>query len=893
MAQSARIGTLTDELIASITGFSHATNAQAFKHAKDLATKGLRAHHYARTNQFDVRAKLDGLDEKFRVLNRDDLADALLIRLKELDKISNKWTPESLCLLLQLSDRPVEVSNASDLELLKPLESPPPLTWAEIIADDPLDEEGIWENIDYAAESSEDEKSYRGRDKAAAANVTPPSRLDEEEVPIHAETYVVPVGNNSIAEIEKAQFWRQQSDMTESLPDPTHAVEVTELQAIRESLFMLAGLPTSLFVKDEHGGEFRSIQNFSLGHAITGTTNHLFSGLGSIGYKIYRTRQWTSKKPQTTLSQTFQAVVMKRISEFDRYLALLQQRYFAPEPAVPVSLLEIHNQVRQAAIPLLHLAALVDDVSIPLDENPFLHLETLFERTILAQMTGEDNVFQYLAKIFFDCLQTYLKPIRKWMESGELGGNEETFFVFMNDKSSETSSLWHDQFALRRNKSGVLYAPKVLHPVALKIFNTGKSIVFLKQLGIHREKPLSNQSEPRLDFEAVCGTSSTSLLAPFSELFDSAFEKWISSKYNLASQVLREQLFSECGLWRILNAFNHIYLAADGSLFQDFADAMFERLDRLGAGWNDRFLLTELAHGTFGAVLGASDAEKIVIRTSSPKQPGRTVKNLTVVFMDYMIPWSIMNIIQRSSIPIYQQAFSFLLQVYRAKYLLQNVDWKTNSTPGDHDLTQLSYKLRYRLIWFTDILRSYLAETVFAPSRTEMAALLANANDIDAMAEIHSNYINKLQDQCLLSKNLSPIHSAILSLLDLGILFSDVHAQKSRNSEGLKTGNMQSPQKNQEAQRKRFRNHRRSVVPVPESSSEDDDDGDDYDADAESFTSHEETFRESLARIQEQFDRLLPFVTIGLRSIGRASGEACWDTLAERLDWDRPGGSRS
>ena len=85
MAQNARVAALTDELIHSILKFDPDTNKQAYKHAKDVATKGLRAHQYNRTSQFDVQSSYTGLEEKFRVLNRDDLAGALDERVKEIN----------------------------------------------------------------------------------------------------------------------------------------------------------------------------------------------------------------------------------------------------------------------------------------------------------------------------------------------------------------------------------------------------------------------------------------------------------------------------------------------------------------------------------------------------------------------------------------------------------------------------------------------------------------------------------------------------------------------------------------------------------------------------------------------------------------------------------------
>lgn len=627
MAQNAKIGALTDELIRSILQFDPAINRQAYRQAKEIATKGLKAHQYNRTNQFDVQASFAGLDEKFRVLNRDDLANALQPRLQQVQEKHNKWMPEYLNLLLLLSDRPTENSDVKALEILRPPSPPPPLTWKEIIADDPYSDEEIWKDIDYAAESSEDERTPKKREKTKPS----PATSVEEDDTFDPESCVVPAQLEAVSEIEEAQFWKVQPE------EETGKVDITELQTVRETLFMLAGLKTSLYVSDKHNGSIRVNHKYVFSHAMAKTTDHLLSQLADIGRDLNRLRQWTQRPSSLSLIQTFEAAVRRRLEDYDRSLALLQRRYLVPDTPVAVSLLALHNEIRGMSGPLLQLAQLVADIEHLLLVNPFIHLETLFERLSLAQMTLEEEVFIFFSNIFFECLQTYLKPIRQWMESGELVTNNETFSVFENDSSSEVSSIWHDRFVLRRGKENALRSPDFLQPAAQKIFNTGKSVVFLKELGIYGFGLDSSEPEPCLDHDTVCGTGSTLLLSPFPELFQSAFETWIRSKYSLASTVLRTHLIKDCGLLNILNEFNILYLGADGSVFQDFADAVFERMDANQRGWNDRFLLTELARGIFSSVFEKSDAEKIVVRSTRSKSQNQSVKGLSGLSIDYAV----------------------------------------------------------------------------------------------------------------------------------------------------------------------------------------------------------------------------------------------------------------
>jgi gamma-tubulin complex component 5 len=289
------------------------------------------------------------------------------------------------------------------------------------------------------------------------------------------------------------------------------------------------------------------------------------------------------------------------------------------------------------SVPFLRLAQVVSNVDPQLLSNPFSHLEALFEQTTLAQMTLEDDVFKYMSEIFFECLQTYLKPIRRWMEAGELGTKEETFFVFASDTGSDAVSLWHDRYVLRRDGQQKLRSPSFLQPAAAKIFNTGKSVVFLKELGIYDTDSHALELEPRLDHETVCGASGDVPISPFPELFQAAFETWIRSKYSVASAVLRQHIFQTDGLMRNLTIFETLYLSKNGAVFEDFATAIFERMDARRRGWSDRYVLTELARGIFGIVLAASDAEKIVVRTVKAKNKKYSVVGLAAISVDFAV----------------------------------------------------------------------------------------------------------------------------------------------------------------------------------------------------------------------------------------------------------------
>lgn len=871
MAQHAKLSGLTDELIHSIIGFDAATNRQAYRHAKDIASRGLRGHQYARTNQFDVASSLAGLDEKFRVKNRDDLADALQTRLQKLEGVASRLKPDFLSLLLQLSDRPLENTRLEALELLRPPSPPPPLTWDEILHDDPYSDEDIWKDIDYAVESSGDERNPKKRGKAKSS---PPTSVEEDDT-YNPEACIVPVESHLVQELEAAQFW--------NVPGEEDAkFDITELQAVRETLFMLAGLQTSLYQLDTQQNNIRISPRYAFSHARPETVNHLLTDFVAIGKDTYRLRQWTKRSSTLPLVQAFEAAVQTRLAAYDRALAQLQQQYLTPSTPIAVSLLQLHIDVCSASTPLRRLAQLVSDIEPELLVNPFSHLEALFDRITLAQMTLETETFQYLSSVFFDSLQTYLKPIRKWMEHGELGANDETFFVFESDSGTDASSLWHDRYVLRRDARNALRCPSFLQPAAKKIFNTGKSVVFLQELGIRGEGANMNEHEPRLDHATVCGASDEVPLSPFPELFQSAFDNWMQSKYSQASTVLREHLIENCGLKRTLVVLETLYFGKNGAVFEDFANALFERKDVGRQGWNDRYVLTELTRSIFGTVMLRSDVEKIVVRTSKSKRETRSVQHLTTVSLDFAISWSIQNIVQRASIPVYQQISSFLLQTYRVKYLVQRTR-PARTPPHKNQTTLLTYKLRHRLIWFADTLRSYLTETAIFFTTHDMNASMEKAKDIDEMAHVHLVFIAKLQERTMLSKEVKPIHKAIVEILDLGVEFAKAVGEQSSKTNDSTTD---------KARSKRRKSTAPVAVAAEVSDLDTDSDGEHNESPSMSKPIERHTPKMSLQKIDAEFARLLHFLTAGLRSVGRVGAEPVWEQLAERLEWegkkDRP-----
>jgi gamma-tubulin complex component 5 len=850
-----------------------------------------------------VSKQLDGLQEKFRVLNKDDLADALYIRLDELDRQRVPWAPEILSLLLQLSDRPATVSKTPTFELLTQ-QSPPRLTWSDLDASgSAYVQEDIWHDIDFAAETSSDDDYSSISSGVSIPKILPQSfKPSQDEFVVPEELFSSGEDEDLLATIKSGHFWKYDSTAIRESSE-SHTRFITELQASREILFMLQGLPTSLFWHLDDSIEVD--RRYALRHSSNTAFLHILRSCASIGAKVGDLRRF-AKIPQSVIFlQTFVRGVEEYLQAFDLSLCRLQLQYLSPGQAVTASLLRLMEDVKEEArVPLL-LADLVEQLKTGSPDQSFISLDLLYDLVCMNQAAGNDRDFKCLAKLFFSCFEAYIRPIRLWMETGQLDTSQGTFFISDTRHANDLRTLWHDWYTLDET-SGRLNAPKFLKPAVHKVFTTGKSMIFLRNLSIATER-LDSFQRTTLALEDVCPDDESLLLIPFSGLLDAAFEKLIDTNHRLASNLLREQLDEQCGLWTSLSALGYIYLCRDITICASIDSKIFELIDRGRAVWNDRFLLTELVQSTFSDVPSV-DSSRLIVRSSrgpyrDADNRSRTVKILKSLSIDYVLPWPVANIITKNAVLTYQRISTFLMQIRRAKYILERQRLRKGG-PADPEFDgeddHIGYGVRHGLLWFTNILYSHLTELVIAMATLSMERSLAASKDVDGMIAAHQSYMSSLEEQCMLSKNLAPIYQAVISILDLCVHFADIQAARhgenqfdqTTRSFGSSSGRRHRDRTSGSRYHKR-RNRRRSF-----SDDEDYDDDDERNEDDDDFASDEDegnttsiSFLESpyshrLRHVREQFERLLAFIVAGLRGVGRVDGEQpSWEMLAERLEW--------
>ncbi|KFY21843.1 hypothetical protein V493_07064 [Pseudogymnoascus sp. VKM F-4281 (FW-2241)] len=879
MSHIAKIGALTDELVTTLTGLTPKNNPTRFSACREASIRAFRYGNYPRVNQFDVEQNLVGLEEKFRVYNKDGLANALRQRLDEIAAQSTKWTPEILYLLLELSDRPVHKSRLKDLEFLSPPEAhiEPTYKWKDLVNDDPLLRDRIWKNIDYTQDSSDDDDLYSDSDfePSSPADTTQSSIASPNTG--HPSDLAIAIDSTTIGRIHKEQFWRATRKKPLSVVDayfekpPTFPI--TDLQAIRETLFMLRGLPTTLYSGSDNASSNNSKYassslNFNTdeatirpasGFILSGVSPHVFYNVldrfASYGTSLKILRTWTPIDKRLHLLQRLHEQFQARLRELDEIFSSLEEPYLAPRNDVIVSIAATELAIGSRMLPFETLAKLVQENH---KSPPFRWLEALYDETCKFQLAENGDMYEFMASIFFECFAIYLRPIKMWMEDGELKEGSG-FFVREDAKNNDRMRIW-EKYTIQNDETGAPYqTPKFLRTSARKILTSGKSIVVLKELQQYRYMRLSWESmEPVLCFQTVCGGHGNSLL-PFTELFDSAFEAWIKSKHRSTSSNLRTELVESHHLGGVIQGLETVYFMTNGAISNAFNSSIFDDLSRGAAQWNNPFSLTSHLRSTMGHGVGK---HRISIKTASSTADvftaRRTVKSLATIEICYDIPWKVALVIRPITLNAYKRIAIFLLQIRRASYILSGSQSRSTSAPT------LYYGLRTKLLWFSNTLYSYLTDIVLRVSMSEMRQKMAAADEIDDMIEIHENFLKKVTTQALLGKRLELIHKTILQILDLAIALEDAQAMHALPVVSPATVMPEEAETDSDS----------------DSSSDSEDEGD-----LSIFPDQKDTpYPERLRFIKTELERLSRFVLVGLRGVARVGQESNWDILVEKME---------
>ncbi|KAF7294147.1 hypothetical protein HMN09_01143100 [Mycena chlorophos] len=564
-----------------------------------------------------------------------------------------------------------------------------------------------------------------------------------------------------------------------------------------------------------------------------------------------------------------------------------------------------------------------------------LLLDTLLEKVRVYRERGVRVTADMLMRVFVGTAEPVWAMVGKWLKTGMGLGDrpgdklEEEFFI---EGSGLTVSIpgigggglldpdfWAEGYVLRdgvvrgevqdedhvteRNARAI---PSFLEHVAAPVLGSGKAVGLLRALGAPPaiDGPLSLRNWRSFGALLASGGSSQQLTSISVDTLSQLVYEELEAHCNIAGALLGRLLVEKCDLLRHLAALEDLYLMRRGDAMTNFTDVLFAKMDAQQA-WNDFHFLNSAFRDV--VEIGNSKTkpwiETALVRLSyrGPKGTGRSVKVLSGLVVEYAVPFPIAYVFPPRVLQVYSEVFVFLLQIRRAKALLERILVRGARVGSE---LKAFYAFRSRLSWFINTLLNFLTTQVIHAQVTKFQQTFAEAKSLDEMIQAHGEHVERIHRRCLLGSNTGALHRAIISVLDMALHFGELFTSAAGNTTVTLDVSRQSiisrrhRSRRQRAQRKNVVSFSMQDFPDSDESSdeEEDEEIDLEDGGGATTFSMSQSMNEPsvdgfgrVDKMSEELDGLVRFVRRGAESLAGAAGDAAasFSVLAFALeDWD-------
>ncbi|PKY44318.1 hypothetical protein RhiirA4_458576 [Rhizophagus irregularis] len=579
---SSIVNSLIEKLVQHLT--STVPGSENYKKFVNNVHSTFKYGKFGSAGHKDISRSYEGLIEKFRLHAQDDKADYLekmfttyINRPVHKGSIPIHTRYDILNLILNLSESPLRIPfnpslskpklktqlNVEDIFREEPLKGPHWEIKSNYVDDD--DDDDDWGNFDVQAwirERLGDRavNLQNSRRSSIQKNVSNSEHQNEKD-----EVLEFDINYDIIQEIESKQYWRNDfhsnpeifetefnfNDACTLAPvlakhhsqderylfyDPTRAKYITELDAIREVLFMLSGRPSYLFLQLENG-KFQVKSNIMLMHLTESGFRAILEFFCDYGSKLVKLRTIASKICRESCAlygqtaQAFAASILKMVWKFDKLLADLELEYQvdrakSQDQVTYISLLHLRSKLMSRLYEftviynLVEKSILNDIPELYYQENTFKQskntsatpskiahdiLSGLYGETSTHQTVGNNSIFIMLGKHLDNSFAPFVRMMNDWMCTGTCHDPADEFFVVRTPNINKNSSqYWQYMYKIREDS-----LPVFLEPFARRILFSGKARNLLMSLKLKEEEKLHkmtfqyNPEEFEFDIESL------------------------------------------------------------------------------------------------------------------------------------------------------------------------------------------------------------------------------------------------------------------------------------------------------------------------------------------------------------------------------------------------------
>ncbi|KAG6897615.1 hypothetical protein C0992_013055 [Termitomyces sp. T32_za158] len=327
--------------------------------------------------------------------------------------------------------------------------------------------------------------------------------------------------------------------------------------------------------------------------------------------------------------------------------------------------------------------------------------------------------------------------------SGDASGMwelDEEFFIESSGLGMGMTGLglldpeyWKEGYALREEVVGLegegedaierkrKTTPLFLEHVAEPVLSAGKAVGLLRALGVplssistegdnwHSFKQLVDSSTSRVrEGEHDQQESGDTLFSVSIDNLSQMIYERLLPQCDAAGVLLTQVLVEDCSMWSHLSSIEDLFLMRRGDAMSHFTDVLFAKMDAQQS-WSDFHFLNTVFRDVVDASSNTSAQAWIqtsLVRLSyrggrdKDRSILRTVKALDGLAVEYAVPFPLTYIFQPETLQVYAEVFVLMLQIRRAKSVLERILVRVEAAERLKSELKGFYAMRSRLSWF-------------------------------------------------------------------------------------------------------------------------------------------------------------------------------------------------
>ncbi|XP_052808645.1 gamma-tubulin complex component 5-like [Mya arenaria] len=264
----------------------------------------------------------------------------------------------------------------------------------------------------------------------------------------------------------------------------------------------------------------------------------------------------------------------------------------------------------------------------------------------------------------------------------------------------------------------------------------------------------------------------------------------IHHQYERVCLKLVNTMKTQYHLIEYLTSMRRFFLMEAGDCLSVFYTEIFDKIRR-HEHWKDTTTVTWALHEAIDPHFPEQVPRiSISVETSDDPSDLQPINITNCLRLQYQIPSPVDVVINNRCQEIYNQIFSFLLQIKRAKYCLDELRFydlgkevggisstdqllkglSLDTTPRRHKVHRM-HLLRMKLINFVNNLHNYIMTRILHSIGLQFTRDLSQAKDLDEIINLHAGYIRKIHQRCLLHRKNAFLKEAVLKVLNLALRF--------------------------------------------------------------------------------------------------------------------------